>query len=87
MITDNSNGRVRAAQEAMKKTPEELLIRSVERAADDTLRQSIVALEFERRVAEYTKANSRYMRWSVIVLAASAVITAAVTIVSAWLAR
>ena len=45
------------------------------------------ARRLARRGTEYTKANSRYMLWSVIVLAASAVITALATIFSAWLAR
>jgi hypothetical protein len=95
---DRSAGRVPAAQDAMKKTPEELVTWAVERTHDD-LRQSIVQLEFARRsaaaqdraadaakeAAEYTKANARYMLLSVIVLALSAVITAAATIFSAWL--
>jgi hypothetical protein len=68
-----SDGRVPAAQEAMKKTPGELVTWAVERTADDSLRQSIVKLEFARRAsaakdraaeaakeaAEYTKANAR----------------------------
>ena len=72
----------------MGKTTEELVPWAFE-TDDDTLiiRQSIVRLELERRVTEYTKATSRYMLWSVIVLAGSAVITALVTIFSAWLAR
>jgi hypothetical protein len=100
-MTDRSNGRVPAAQDAMKKTPEELVTWAVERTDDDRLRQSIVQLEFARRAsaaqdraadaaieaAEYTKANARYMLWSVVVLAVSAVITAAATIFSAWLAN
>jgi hypothetical protein len=100
-MTNMSDGRVPAAQEAMKKTPEELVTWAVERTHDDSLRQSIVQLEFARRAsaaqdraaeaakeaAEYTKANARYMLWSVIVLALSAVITAAATILSAWLAN
>jgi hypothetical protein len=99
--TDGSDGRVPAAQDAMKKTPEELVTWAVQRTHDDSLRQSIVQLEFARRsaaaqdraadaakeAAEYTKANARYMLWSVIVLALSAVITAAATIFSAWLAN
>jgi hypothetical protein len=74
-MTDNSNGRAKAAEEAMAKTPEQLVTWAVERDANDSLRQSIVKLEFERRVAQYTQASSRYMRWSVIVLVASAVAT------------
>ena len=85
-MADDQNWRMKAARDAMNMTPEQLVAWAVERA-DDTTRPSIVRLEFERRVAEYTKANSRYMLWSVIVLAASAVITALVTIFSAWLAR
>ena len=95
-MTDMSDGRVPAAQEAMKKTPEGVATWAVERTHDDSLRQSIVQLEFARRAsaaqdraaeaakeaAEYTKANARYMLWSVIVLALSAVITAAATILS-----
>jgi hypothetical protein len=59
-----------------KKTPEELVTWAVERTHDDSLRQSIVQIEFARRsaaaqdraaeaakdAAEYTKANARYMR-------------------------
>jgi hypothetical protein len=100
-MADMSDGRVPAAQEAMEKTPEELVSWAVERSYSDGLRQSIVQLEFARRsaaardkaaeaakeAAEYTKANARYMLWSVIVLALSAVITAAATILSAWLAN
>ena len=99
-MSDTSNGRVPAAQDAMEKTPEELVTWAVERTRDD-LRQSIVQIEFARRsaaaqdraaeaakeAAEYTKVNARYMLWSVIVLAVSAVITAAATIFSAWLAN
>ena len=86
---DNSSmsSSAQAAREAMGKTTEELVPWAFERTHDDTLRQSIVRLELERRVTEYTKATSRYMLWSVIVLAASAMITALVTIFSAWLAR
>jgi len=86
---DNSSmsSSAQAAREAMGKTTDELVPWAFERTHDDTLRQSIVRLELERRVTEYTKATSRYMLWSVIVLAASAVITALVTIFSAWLAR
>jgi hypothetical protein len=73
---------MQAARDAMKMTPEKLVTWAAERA-EDTVRPSIVRLEFERRVAEYTKANSRYMLWSVIVLATSAVITAAATVFSA----
>jgi hypothetical protein len=76
--------------------PEELVSWAVERSYSDDLRQSIVQLEFARRsaaardkaaqaakeAAEYTKANARYMRWSVYVLAAFGVITAAATIFS-----
>ena len=100
-MSDMSGGRVPAAQDAMKKTPEELVTWAVQRTHDDSLRQSIVQLEFARRsaaaqdraadaakeAAEYTKANARYMLWSVIVLALSAVITAAATILSAWRAN
>ena len=86
-MKEDLNGRVSAAREAMGKTPEELVLWAFERTHDDTLRQSIVRLEFERRVAKYTQSTARYMLWSVIVLAASAVITALVTIFSAWLAR
>jgi hypothetical protein len=92
---------VPAAQDAIKKTPEELVTWAVERKPDDSFRQSIVQLEFARRAAaaqdraaeaakeaaKYTKANARYMLLSVIVLALSAVITAAATILSAWLAN
>ena len=48
-MTDMSDGRVPAAQEAMKKTPEELVTWAVERTHDDSLRQSIVQLEFARK--------------------------------------
>ena len=98
-MSDMSDGRVPAAQDAMKKRPEELVTWAVERTHDDSLRQSIVQMEFARRsaaqdraaeaakeAAEYTKANARYMLLSVIVLAVSAVITAAATIFSGWLA-
>jgi len=80
-MTDKSSGRETAAEEAMRKTPEQLVAWAVERDANDSLRQSIVRLEFERRIAEYTQASARYMRWSVIVLAASSVATVAI---SAW---
>ena len=45
-MTDMSDGRMPAAQEAMKKTPEELVTWAVERTHDDSLRQSIVQLDF-----------------------------------------
>jgi hypothetical protein len=90
-MTDDKNGRMQAAREAMTMTPEELVTWAGERTANDGFRQPMVTLEFERRVtvaaqetAAYTKASARYMLWSVIVLAASAVITAAATVFSAW---
>jgi hypothetical protein len=86
-VGEDRDRRVSAAREAMGKTTEELVPWAVERGDDDPLRQTIVRLELARRGTEYTKANSRYMLWSVIVLAASAVITALATIFSAWLAR
>jgi hypothetical protein len=65
-----------AAQEAMNKTPDELVSWAFERASDDSFRQSIVKLEFERRVAiaqletaKSTKSSAKWMLCSVIVLA------------------
>ena len=39
MMTDKSDGRVSAAQDATKKTPEELATWAVERRPDDSFRQ------------------------------------------------
>jgi endo-beta-N-acetylglucosaminidase D len=72
-----------APQEAMEKTPEELVIWVRERRPDDSYRQSIVQLEFERRVAvaqietaKSAKLNSKWMLCSVIVLALTGVLAA-----------
>jgi hypothetical protein len=72
-----------APQEAMEKTPEELVIWVRERRSDDSYRQSIVQLEFERRVAvaqietaKSAKLNSKWMLCSVIVLALTGVLAA-----------
>ena len=92
-MADDPNERMKTARDLMNMTPEELVVWAVGRQANDPVRAPAVQLEFERRVAgpaketaEYTKANARYMLWSVIVLAVSAVITAMVTILSTWLA-
>jgi hypothetical protein len=94
MADNDPNGRMKAARDAMTMAYEELVTSAVKRDANDSFQQSIVKLEFARRAsvaaqeaAEYAKASSRYMKLSVIVLAASAAITAAATIFSAWLAR
>jgi hypothetical protein len=59
-----------------------------ERSYPDKFRESVVTLEFERRVAaaaietaRYTRNSARYMLWSVIAIAASSVVA---TVVS-WL--
>jgi hypothetical protein len=99
-VTD-SNKRETAARDAMEMTPEALVTWVTENPHDDGFWQSVAQLEFTRRsaaaqeraaeaaadAAKYTKANARYMLLSVIVLAVSAVITAAATIFSAWLAN
>jgi hypothetical protein len=70
-----------AAQEVMNKTPDELVSWAFERASDVSFRQSIVKLEFERRVAiaqletaKSTKSSSKWMLCSVIVLALTLVV-------------
>jgi endo-beta-N-acetylglucosaminidase D len=75
--------RQNAAHEAMKKTPEELVTWAIERTSDDSLRQSIVKLEFERRVAvaqmetaQSAKLSAQRMLWSVIVLVLTGIVTA-----------
>jgi endo-beta-N-acetylglucosaminidase D len=79
------------AQEAMKKTPEELVIWAIERSPDDSYRQSIVKLEFERRVAaaqietaKSTKSSAQWMLCSVIVLALTGFFTVVVQY-EAWM--
>ena len=61
-------------QEAMKKTPEELVLWAIG-ANDNPLRLNIAKLEFERRVAaaqietaKSTKSSAKRMLWSVLVL-------------------
>ena len=53
----------------------------------ETAEAQKVAASSAESTAQYTKKTARYMLWSVIVLAVSAVITAAATIFSAWLAN
>jgi hypothetical protein len=81
------------ARDARNMSPEELVDWAAEMSVNNSLRQSIVKLEFERRAliaaeqaAAYARASARFMLWSVVVLAASAAITAAATVFSAWLA-
>ena len=83
--------RQNAVHEAMTKTPEELVSYAVERASNDSLRQSIVKLEFERRVAvaqiETAKAAKRSALWmlcSVIALVVTGVVSAAIQY-KAWM--
>ncbi len=51
MMADDPNGRMKAARDLMKMTPEELVAYAVGRAASDSFRQSLVRREFERRAA------------------------------------
>jgi endo-beta-N-acetylglucosaminidase D len=83
--------RQNAAHEAMSKTPEELVSYAVERTHDDSFRQSIVKLEFERRVAiaqietaNATKLSARRMLWSVIALVVTGIVSALVQCL-AWM--
>jgi uncharacterized membrane protein YoaK (UPF0700 family) len=50
-MADDPNGRMQAARDLMKMTPEELVTYAVARTANDTTRQSLVSREFERRAA------------------------------------
>jgi hypothetical protein len=75
--------RQNAAHEAMTKTPEELVNYAIERSHDDSFRQSIVKLEFERRVAiaqietaRAAKLSAQRMLWSVIVLVLTGIVSA-----------
>ena len=67
----------------MTKTPEELVSYAVERTHDDSFRQSVVQLEFERRVAiaqietaNATKLSAQRMLWSVIALVVTGIVSA-----------
>jgi hypothetical protein len=73
-MTDSSDGRVQAAQAAMKMTPEALVVWAVERAHDDRLRQNIVQLEFARRVASAQITTAKATRWSAWFMLASVVV-------------
>jgi hypothetical protein len=79
-MTDKSDGRVPAAQDAMKKTPEELATWAVERKAADSFRQSIVQREYDRRAA----VSARRAETVAIVAAVAAVVSAAFAAL-AWL--
>ena len=79
-MTDKSDGRVSAAQDATKKTPEELAAWAVERRPDDSFRQSVVRREFDRRAA----ASASRAETVAIVAAVAAVVSAAFAAL-AWL--
>jgi hypothetical protein len=71
------------AQDAMKRTPEELVVWAIGRRPDDSYRQLIVKLEFDRRVAvaqietaRAAKSSARWMLCSVFVLALTGCATA-----------
>lgn len=77
-------------QEAMKKTPEELVLWAIG-ANDNPLRLNIAKLEFERRVAaaqietaKSTKSSAQRMLWSVLVLLLTGIFTVVVQYL-AWM--
>jgi hypothetical protein len=79
-----SGPRAQDAQEATKKTPEGPVIWAVERTYEDSYRQSIVQLEFARRVAiaqietaTATKRSAWFILASVVVLALTGLASAA----------
>ena len=75
----------------MTMTPQELLSWVVERNPDDSLRQAVVKLEFERRVADseietakVTRRSALWMLCSVIVLMLTGIATAVIQYL-AWM--
>jgi hypothetical protein len=99
MMTDEQGQPPKGAvEEARGKSSEELVEWAFQRRTNDSFRQALVTLEFQRRVtvaaqettvaaqetAKSTRDSARYMRLSVYAITAAAVITAAATIFSAW---
>ena len=69
-----------AAQDAMKKAPEELATWAVERGPDDSFRQSVVRREFDRRAAALASRAQ-----AVAIVAAIAAVVSAAFAALAWL--
>jgi hypothetical protein len=84
---EDTSSRIEAAREVRGKPLEELVVWAVARAYPDVLRESIVTLELGRRAAaatietaQYTRETARSMWWSVIAIALSSVVAAAVAV-------